>query len=84
MRYDEFFLSGHTRKELPSVQSKEDCWGLCLMESTFECLAVAYAARGNRSCLLYDVRALVVYTDWTRSEDFIYFEFCVNGNATFS
>ena len=82
MRYDGFFINGHTRREIPSVTSEEDCWSFCLMESRFDCLAVAYAARGNHSCLLYDVRALSVVGDWTPSEYFTYFEFCVNGNAT--
>ena len=79
MRYTGYYLAGHTSKEVVGVQTVEDCWGVCLQETGFKCLSVAYAAVSNRSCRLYDKKALSVYRDWTRSAEFSYYEYCVNG-----
>ena len=74
-----YYLAGHTRKEKVAVPTVEDCWETCMQETDFKCLSVAYAAVGNRSCRLYDKKALSVYRDWTRSAELSYYEFCVNG-----
>ena len=83
MRYDGYHLTGHTRMEVLSVPYEESCWRACLQETTFDCLSVAYVVEGNRSCLLYGIKALTSYTDWTNSSEFTYYEYCANGNTEF-
>ena len=81
MRYEGYFLEGHTRKEIPAVPSVRDCWAVCLREMNFTCLSVAYSDRGNLSCMLYDTNALSVYDNWTSTPEFTYYEYCVNGTS---
>ena len=83
MRYDGFYLSGHTTKVLPYVTSDIACWESCLQETSFLCLALAYATKGNRSCLLYDTKALFHYADWTSAAEMTYYEYCQNGNTKY-
>ena len=84
MCYDGFYLSGHTTKIFPYVASDTDCREFCLQETSFLCLALAYATRGNRACLLYNTKALFHYADWTSAVEMTYFEFCQNGNIKVS
>ena len=63
MRYDGYYLSGYTTKVLLYVASDTDCWESCLQETSFICLTLADATRGNRTCLLYDTKALFHYAD---------------------
>ena len=79
MRYYGYHLAGHTLKEEAVVPTVEDCWDACLQEIDSKCLAVAYAFVGSRSCRLYDIKALSVYWDWSPSDEFSYYEYCVNG-----
>ena len=79
MRYDGYHLSGRAVVVLPYVASDMDCWDSCLQELSFLCLALAYAARGNRSCLLYDTKALFHYADWIAAAEMTYYEFCEEG-----
>ena len=81
MRYDGYYLPGHTTKILPYAASDMDCWESCLQETNFLCLALAYAARGNRTCFLYDTKALFHYAYWTSAVEMTYYEFCQNGNT---
>ena len=81
MRYDGYYLSGHTTKVLPYVGSDMECWDSCLQEKSFLCLALAYAARGNRTCLLYNTKALFHYAKWTAAAEMIYYEFCEKGTT---
>ena len=78
MRYTEYYLPGYTRKEEQGVLTVEDCREACLQETNFICLAVAYAVV-RQSCRLYDKRALSLYTDGSRSDEFNYHEYCANG-----
>ena len=78
MRFNEYHLPGHTRKEASNVLTVEDCWDACLQETSFSCLSVAYAGV-NQSCKLYDKRALSVYKDGARSDEFNYHEYCADG-----
>ena len=43
MRYDGYYLSGHTTKVLPYAAYDVVCWEFCLQETSFLCLALAYA-----------------------------------------
>ena len=81
MRYDGYHLSGHTAKVLPYVASDTGCWEYCLQETSFLCQTLAYATRGNRTCLLYNTKALFHYANWTRSAEMTYYEYCENGNT---
>ena len=81
MRYDGFYLSGHTRKVLPYAASDIACWESCLQETSFLCLALAYATRGNRTCLLYNTKALFHYANWISAIEMTYYEYCQNGNT---
>ena len=81
MRYDGYYLSGHMTKVLSYVASDTKCWESCLQETSFLCLALAYATRGNRTCFLYDTKALFRYADWTSAVEMTYYEYCQNGNT---
>ena len=81
IRYDGYYLSGHTAKVLSYAASEMDCWESCLQETSFLCLALASATRGNRTCLLYDTKALFHYADWTSAAGMTYYEYCQNGNT---
>ena len=82
MRYDGHHIAGHAKKEVLSAPFEEICWRACLQETTFECLSLAYIVGGNRSRLLYGIKALTSFADWTRSSEFTYYEYCENGNIT--
>ena len=78
MRFNEYHLPGHTRKEASNVLTAEDCWDACLQETSFSCLSVAYAGV-SKSCKLYDKQALSVYKDGAHSDEFNYYEYCADG-----
>ena len=78
MRYTGYHLSGRARKHGHGVPTVEDCWGVCLQETAFKCLSVAYVD-GSQSCSLYDTRAMLASQDWTISPQTTYYEYCVDG-----
>ena len=78
MRYTQYYLPGHTRKEEQGVLTVEDCRKACLQETNFNCQAVVYAVV-MQSCRLYDKKALSLYADGSRSDEYNYHEYCANG-----